>query len=153
MFIRLLITLCSLVLATTIATAQERVWNLDQTDHEAYLVFGVPETDDVGISFWCTLQSDIVKFYVPETDPNLKIADDVAFELSILDKAYPLKGKTTTNEESGSISIEAELKTTDPIFSALETTSHFSVQAGTSNQIFPLEEADFPGLLEVCKKP
>lgn len=153
MLIRLLIVLNALGLGTTLATAQERVWNLDQTDQEAYLVFGVPETDDVGISFWCTLQSDIVKFYVPDTDPTLKIADDVAFELSISDKAYPLKGKTSVNEESGSTSIEAELKTTDSIFAALESTSHFSVQAGSSNHIFPLDEADFSGLLEVCKKP
>ena len=153
MFMRLLIILTILVLGSPLSTAQERVWNLDQTDQEAYLVFGVPETDDVGISFWCTLQSDIVKFYVPETDPTFKIADDVAFNLSISDKAYPLRGKTSANEESGSISLEAELKTTDPIFAALETTSHFSVQAGSSNHIFPLDEADFPGLLEVCKKP
>ena len=152
MLFRSLIILTSLLAGTTASLAQERVWNLDQTDHEAYLVFGVPETDDVGISFWCTLQSDIVKFYVPETDPTLKIADSVAFEVSISDKTYPLKGKTSVNEESGSTSIEAELKTADPIFAALETASHFSVQAGTSNQIFPLEEADFSGLLDACKK-
>lgn len=153
MFVRLLVIFNALVMGTTLAVAQERTWNLDQTDHEAYLVFGVPETDDVGISFWCTLQSDIVKFYVPETDPTLKISDKVAFELSISDKAYPLQGKTSVNEESGSISLEAELKTTDPIFAALEATNFFSVQAGSSNHTFPLGDADFPGLLEVCKKP
>ena len=153
MLTRLLIILNALLLGTTLAVAQERVWNLDQTDHEAYLVFGVPETDDVGISFWCTVQSDIVKFYVPETDPTLKIADNIPFELSISDKAYPLQGKTSANEESGSISLEAELKAADPIFAALEGTNYFSVQAGSSNHTFPLGDADFPGLLEVCKKP
>jgi len=153
MITRLLIILNALLLGTSLASAQERVWNLDQSDQDAYLVFGVPETDDVGISFWCALQSDMVKFYVPDTDPTLKIEDTVHFELNISDKAYPLRGKTSTNEESGSISIEAELKTTDPIFAALESASHFAVQVGSSNHIFPLEEADFPGLLEVCRKP
>ena len=72
MLSRLLIILAALMLGPTLAMAQERIWNLDQTDQEAYLVFGVPETDDVGVSFWCTLQSGIVKFYVPETDPDLE---------------------------------------------------------------------------------
>ena len=153
MLTRLLIILNFLLLGTGLASAQERVWNLDQSDQDAYLVFGVPETDDVGISFWCALQSGIVKFYVPDTDPTFKIENDVDFEFNISDKPYPLKGKTSVNEESGSISLEAELKATDPIFAALEATSHFSVHAGSSYHIFPLADADFTGLLEVCRSP
>ena len=71
MLSRLLIILAILVLGSTLALAQERIWNLDQTDQEAYLVFGVPETDDVGVSFWCTLQSGIVKIYVPGRRPRV----------------------------------------------------------------------------------
>ena len=51
---RLPIMLATLVLGSAPSLAQERIWTLDQTDAEVYLVFGVPETDDVGVSFWCT---------------------------------------------------------------------------------------------------
>jgi hypothetical protein len=133
--------------------AQERIWNLDRTDQEAYLVFGVPETDDVGISFWCTLGSGVVKIYVPEGDPSLNPAASVDIKLEIASKSYPLKGKTSVNEETATISFEAELKTSDPVFSALQEANHFAVKVGASNHAFPLGEADFASLLEVCKKP
>jgi hypothetical protein len=153
MLSRLLIILANLMLGPTLAMAQERIWNLDQTDQEAFLVFGVPETDDVGVSFWCILQSGIVKFYVPETDPDLKLADSVNFELDVAAKTYPLKGKTSVNEEAGTISLETELKTSDPVFSDLQEANHFSVKVGASSNVFPLGEADFASLLEACKNP
>ena len=65
MLARLLIVLATLVLGSGLSLAQERIWTLDQTDAEVYLVFGVPETDDVGVSFWCTQQSGIVKIVFP----------------------------------------------------------------------------------------
>jgi hypothetical protein len=153
MLLRLLIILTILALGPTLTLAQERVWNLDHTDQEAYLVFGVPETDDVGVSFWCTLKSGIVKIYVPEGDHSLKPAASVDIKLEIASKIYPLKGKTSVNEEAATISLEAELKTADPVFSALLEANHFAVKVGTSNNVFPLGEADFPSFLDVCKKP
>jgi len=131
---RLLIILTALVLGSSLVLAQERVWNLDHTDQEAYLVFGVPETDDVGVSFWCTLQSGVVRLYVPETDPNLKLATSVDFDLEIAAKIYSLKGKTAVNEESTGTSLEAELKASDPLFSTLRATKKTSP---TSQWIFP----------------
>ena len=153
MLARLLIILLALVLGSPLAMAQERIWNLDRTDQEAFLVFGVPETDDVGVSFWCILQSGIVKFYVPETDPDLKLAESIDFELAVAAKTYPLKGKTSVNEEAGTISLETELKTSDPVFSDLQEANHFSVKVGASNNVFPLGEADFASLLDACKNP
>jgi hypothetical protein len=153
MLVRLLIVLAALGLGPTLAMAQERIWNLDRTDQEAYLVFGVPETDDVGISFWCTLGSGIVRIYIPEGDPSLKPAVSVDIELEIASKTYPLKGKTSVNEEAATISFEAELKTADPVFPALREANHFAVKVGASNNVFPLSEADFPSFLDVCKKP
>jgi hypothetical protein len=153
MLVRLLIILTTLILGSSLAMAQERVWNLDHTDQEAYLVFGVPETDDVGVSFWCTLKSGIVRLYVPDTDPNLKLATNMNFDLEIETKIYPLKGKTAVNEESAGTSLEAELKASDPLFSALREANHFAVKVGASNHVFPLSEADFLDFLEDCRKP
>lgn len=151
--LRLLILLAAFLLGTAQSMAQERTWILDQSDQEVYLVFGVPETDDVGVSFWCTLRSGIVKFYLPESDPGLKLADPVNFELEIDATKYPLKGKASVNEEAGTLSLETEFKTADPLFAALEAANHFAVKAGSSSHIFPLGEADFPAFLEACGKP
>jgi hypothetical protein len=153
MLARLLIVLAAFVLGPGVAVAQERVWTLDQTDAEVYLVFGVPETDDVGVSFWCTLQSGIVRLYMPEAGPDFKPGASVDFELNVSAKIYPLKGKTAVNEESAGTSLEAELKATDPVFSAMQAANHFAVKAGSSNHVFPLGEADFPSFLDVCGKP
>jgi hypothetical protein len=150
---RLPIMLATLVLGSAPSLAQERIWTLDQTDAEVYLVFGVPETDDVGVSFWCTQQSGIVKLYFPESDPTLKPGAEVNFNLEVAAKPYPLRGKTAVNEESTGTSIEAELKTTDTVFAALQTANRFAVKAGSTSHVFPLGEADFPTFLEVCGKP
>lgn len=152
MRMRLSVILTTLVLGSPLSVAQERIWNLDRTDREAYLVFGVPETDDVGVSFWCTLGSGIVKIYMPEGDPSLKPAVSVDIKLEIASKSYPLKGKTSVNEEAATISFEAELKTSDPVFSALQEANHFAVKVGANKHAFPLGEADVSGLIEVCRK-
>ena len=149
---RLSIMLAILVLGSAPSLAQERIWTLDQTDAEVYLVFGVPETDDVGVSFWCNQQSGIVKLYFPESDPELKPAVEVNFELEVAGKIYPLKGKTAFNEESTGTSLEAELKTTDPVFAALQAANRFAVKIGSSKHVFPLGEADFSTFLDVCGK-
>jgi hypothetical protein len=150
---RLPIMLAALMLGSAPSLAQERIWSLDQTDVEVYLVFGVPETDDVGVSFWCTQQSGIVKLYFPESDPKFKPGVEIKFKLEVAGKIYPLKGKTAFNEESTGTSFEAELKTTDPMFAALQEANRFAVKVGASSHVFPLGEADFPTLLDVCGKP
>ena len=153
MRLRLSIMLAALVLGSTPSWAQERIWTLDQTDAEVYMVFGVPETDDVGVSFWCTQQSGIVRLYIPESDTKLKSAVEVNFKLEVAGKTYPLKGKTALNEESTGTSLETELKTTDPVFAALQEANHFAVKVGSSSHVFPLGEADFQTFLDVCGKP
>lgn len=147
------IMLTTLVLGSAPSLAQERVWTLDQTDAEVYMVFGVPETDDVGVSFWCTQQSGIVRLYFPDSDPALKPGAEVKFKLEVAGKSFPLKGKAAFNEESTGTSLEAELKTTDPVFAILQTANRFAVKAGSTSHVFPLSEADFPTFLDVCGKP
>jgi hypothetical protein len=153
MLARPLIALAAIILGTGLALAQERVWTLDQTDNEVYLIFGVPETDDVGVSFWCTLQSGIVRLYIPEAGPDIKAGAAVNFELKVATNIYPLKGTAAINEESSGTSLEAEIKTTDPLFSALQVANYFALKAGSSNHVFPLGEADFSTFLYVCGKP
>jgi hypothetical protein len=138
---------------TAYSFAQERTWSVDQNDNEAYLVFGVPETDDVGVSFWCKLHSDVIRFYAPETDTKLKIGNNIRFAIEVSPKTFRLIGKTSANQEAGSISLESELKIGDPLFTALQGADRFSVNVGKAKQNFPLQDADFTNFLAVCKKP
>jgi hypothetical protein len=147
------ICLAMLLMAVTTASAQERQWSIDQTDKEAYLAFGVPETDDVGVSFWCKLQSDVINFYAPESDKRLKLSDHQSFVIEVSSKSFRFKGKTSANKESGAISLETELKIADPLFVALQNADHFSVTIGKDKQNFPLLDADLASFLGVCKKP
>lgn len=149
----LLITTACLFLTANPVCAQERQWSIDQNDKEAYLVFGVPESDDVGVSFWCKLQSGIITFYAPDIDANLKIAGNVRFTIEVPPKSFHLKGKTSVNQEAGSISMETNLKITDRIFRNLQSADHFTVKAGTAKQTYPLQDADFTSFLAVCKTP
>ena len=153
MLVRLLMILAALALGPTLSLAQERVWILDQSDQEIFLVFGVPDTDDIGISFWCTQKSGIVRFYLPESVPKQKFARTIDLKMEVASKTYPFKSKASLNEESGTLSLETELKASDPIFSALGSANHFAVKVGSRNHVFPLGEADLPGFLDACKKP
>ena len=153
MLVRLLMILAALALGPTLSFAQERVWILDQSDQEIFLVFGVPDTDDIGISFWCTQKSGIVRFYLPESVPKQKFARTIDLKMEVASKTYPFKSKASLNEESGTLSLETELKASDPIFSALGSANHFAVKVGSRNHVFPLGEADLPGFLDMCKKP
>ena len=144
----------TLLLFTGAATAfaQERQWSLDSTEEDAYLIFGVPESDDVGISFWCTMGSGEIRLYLPETDAALKSEQTLDYTMEAGTEKFALSGRTRANEEAGSTSIETTLPGNAPLFAALQKADRFTVRAGTSVTIYPLTDADLEGLLRVCKK-
>lgn len=152
MVLRFLVLLVLLAHGPTIAEAQERQWNFDLTDQEAFLVFGVPQTDDVGVSFWCSRQSGIIKLFVPDADPNTAIAASVPFKVKVSDKLFRMKGQTSVNQEAASVSIETELKSSDPLFAELGKARRFSISVGKSSYTYPLYGADFSILLGACQK-
>lgn len=90
----------------TLAHAQEREWLLDAADEDAFLVFGVPETDDVGVSLWCKIGSGKVKLFFPEGSAELKADSSADFTVTVGDKPHVLKGTTTENAMTGATSIE-----------------------------------------------
>ena len=140
-----------LILSSTSVPAQERQWALDTAENDAFLVFGVAESDDVGISFWCSVGSNRLRVMLP--DGSAELAPDITapFVLKIDDKTFTFPGRTSANEMSGETSIETEILTTDPVIGALETADHFSVKAASRTTVFPLADADFAGLLKLCR--
>jgi hypothetical protein len=106
--------------------AQEREWLLDAAEEDAFLVFGVPETDDVGVSFWCKLASGKIKIFFPEGSPDLKPDTSADFVLTIGGTAKTLSGKTTANAATGATSIESEMPLDDPVIVALDKADRFT---------------------------
>jgi hypothetical protein len=153
MFKRLLLSISVIAAICASAAAQERQWSLDAGGEDVYLVFGVPETDDVGISFWCTLETGRINIFVPEADAALKPGMAVRFTITADKTVAKLKGKTTANEEAGTTSLEAKIPGDHPIFAALQLADRFKVKVGKEENVFPLIDADVAGLLALCKKP
>ena len=141
----------AMALCSNAVLAQERQWALDTADNDAFLVFGVAESDDVGISFWCTIGSDKLKVFVPEGSADLAPNITAPLVLKIGEKVFTLPGRTSANDMSGETSIETDLATDDPVINALETADRFSVTAARHTTVFPLADANFAGLLRLCR--
>jgi hypothetical protein len=145
------LVLAAVVLFANPATAQEREWTLDETDQDAFLVFGTPGTDDVGASFWCGIGSRRVRFYlpVPGHAKITKMNSKLIFEVDL--EVFTASAKSTSDANVPGDTLEAEFDTGDRLFSALDKASYFSVRSGQLERSFPLAEADIDGLLRRCR--
>ena len=76
------------------AHAQEREWLLDAGSEEAYLIFGVPDTDDVGVSLWCPLKKGMVNLYLqrPAEELSKLKAREVALKVSAGSETVTFRG-------------------------------------------------------------
>lgn len=141
--------LCMLFLATPVL-AQEREWQLDVADEDVFLVFGVPETDDVGVSFWCKINSNVLRIYVPEGSSKLLPDKTTTVTLSINNQDYALDGKTSENQTSGRTSVEMETPLNHPAVTALQTADHFSLTIADHKTVTPLLDTEIANLLKLC---
>lgn len=132
--------------------SQERQWTLDASDQDAFLIFGVPETDDLGISLWCPIGQGKVNVFVPGTGEQIEADKDVTITLRAGDETAEVKAKTDVNAEAGVASAEGNIAADDPIFDAMTKTDRVRVSVGTEELIFPLFEADVAGLMQLCRK-
>jgi hypothetical protein len=131
------------------ALAQEREWSLEASDKDAFLTFGVPQTDDVGASFWCRKGSGQIQLFVPGPQgPRAKRSREMS--ITVDGQSFAAKARTQANQINGGISVEAKFKGSDPMFSALAKSDRFTVSINGANMTYPLAEADLEGLLEVC---
>jgi hypothetical protein len=134
------------------AFAQEREWTLDAAAEDAFLVFGVAQTDDVGVSFWCKIGSGKINLLAPEPGIKLPEAEAETIALTIAGKTYNVKGRTSTGSDPGLGSVEAELALNDPLFDAVKSADRFSLTASGHKSVYPTAGADFDGLLKLCQK-
>ena len=148
------------------ASAQEREWIFDTGDEDAYLVFGVPDSDDAGVSFGCTLQSGEIRIFVPEAGDYLKPNDKIKLVITIAGKDFTFDATTTANEMSATTSAEAEIRPDDATLwygpyhptelvlgdpGARDAALH-AIQACIPHRRILLEGADFDSLIRACSK-
>ncbi len=149
---RLALVLAILALTAGSAGAQERQWSLDAGGEDAYLIFGVPETDDVGVSLWCPVQSGEISIFVPEPEGTVKSGEAVTMVIKAGDVTAKLAAKSDISAETGAATVEAKTAADDSLFKALQEADRFYVSVGANEAIFPLTDADVGGLLELCRK-
>jgi hypothetical protein len=134
------------------AWAQEREWIFDTADEDAFLVFGVPESDDAGVSFGCTLQSGEIRIFMPEAGDDLRPGQKIKITITVAGKEFVYDGLTAANEMSATTSAEAVMPANDALFTNLRKTDRFTVKTGAEEDTFPLEGSDFESLVRVCSK-
>ncbi|MFO1133425.1 MAG: hypothetical protein U1E16_15625 [Hyphomicrobiales bacterium] len=136
------------------AKAQEREWSLDASDQEAYLIFGVADSDDVGVSLWCPAKKGIVNLYVPRPTAELqKLARrKVPMTVKAGSETATFGGKIDLNTGAPSSSVEVEMPVDSPLLKAMTTADRFSVKIDAQEVVFPLYDADIEGLLALCRK-
>ena len=151
---RSLAILFALGLVTGEALAQEREWTLDASDQEAYLIFGVPDSEDVGVSLWCPAKKDIVNLYVPRPTSELqKLARrKVPMTVKVANETATFAGKIDINPGAPSSSVEVEMPVNSPLLKAMQTADRFTVKVDAQEVVFPLYDADVPALLDLCRK-
>ena len=129
------------------ALAQEREWQLDAQGEDAYLVFGVPSTADIGISLWCKIGQKTVSVFAPVPSNVKSIGAKVT--LLIDDRKYPLKPKFNT--DTNNTTLEAELQPRDEILSVIATVERVGLQIANHKSVFPTEGANFSEFAKLCK--
>ena len=151
---RSLAAFLALGLASGAALAQERDWALDASDQEAYLIFGVAETDDVGVSLWCPAHKDVVNLYVPRPSAELqKIGRrHVPMTVTAGGETATFAGKIDLNPDMATSSVEVEMPVNHPLLKAMQESDRFSLKVDAQEIVFPLYDADLEGLMALCRK-
>ena len=135
------LTVAVLIGLASPAVAQEREWSLGSSGDDVFLAFGVPETADIGVSFWCKIGGTDVSLFAPLPGPS---TDTLKVALDVSGHAYDLHAKISDG------SIEAALKPQGDVVAALKTADRFALTIGEHKTTFPLAGADFDGLLAMC---
>ena len=147
---RLIIVIIALLSTASTSLAQEREWTLNTSEKEAFLVFGVPDTDDVGLSFWCEIGTNKTSLFINGAPLQLKQNQTATVTATIDDKVFHLKAKAAVDRQGQRPSLEGQFKNDDPILKAAENGSQLKVTVLSQTNTYPLIDADFVGLDRSC---
>jgi hypothetical protein len=140
----------ALLATASISHAQEREWTLNASDKEAFLVFGVPDTDDVGISFWCEIGTNKFSIFVNNVEGPLKENQKADMVIEIDSQKFSIKAKAAIEKSGRSKSLEGQIPGNSPILKAAENGSSLKTTVQGRTNTYPLIDADVTGLLRTC---
>jgi hypothetical protein len=132
------------------AHAQEREWVLDATDNEAFLVFGVPQTDDVGLSFWCKIGSKKMSAYLPANAAKLRVGEKTTMNITADGKTFHLPAKAALDGNKGKFTVEGQFEANNKLLPSLEAADDVTIAIKNFKASYPLADADFQGLRSAC---
>jgi hypothetical protein len=140
----LLVAWCALGISQ--GHAQEREWILDAETDDVFLAFGVPNTDDIAISLWCSKGTDQPKFFaatpflqssVKSPTAHIEVGSQ-SFDFALNAQAGP---KTT---------VETQKILPGEFLQALQNQDHVTVTIAQHKSVFPLDGADVKTFLKLC---
>ncbi len=152
--LRIYTALQILIFCVSVSTlsAQEREWSLDSTEQDAFLVFGTPNTDDVGISFWCKHGGRQIRLFVPQFHvSSKKVVGDLM--ITIDTQSFRRTAEFSKGPEANSVTAETELSEIDPAILALVSSNHFSITSLGVKKNFPFDGSDLGDLIKLCRTP
>lgn len=133
------------------AVAQERQWSVDSSDKQAFLVFGVPDTADVGLSFWCDIGSNKMSLFVPVASTTAKPGQRPLVIATVNGQTFKFKSDVEKDEASGLVNVESQFSSSDAFYKTVMASDTITVQVKSEKKSYPLSDADFEGLNRACK--
>jgi hypothetical protein len=150
-FMRLISTALIFVALAAPALAQERQWSIDNSDKQAFLVFGVPDTADVGLSFWCDVGAKSISMFVPVSEATAKPGQRPKVSVIVAGRTFSFKSKVEKDQASGLVNIEVHFDPNSAFYKAVMASDTIAVTVKSEKKSYPLGEADFEGLNRACK--
>ena len=148
-FVSVSTTFLAMIFATQ-AGAQERQWGLDTVNNQAFLVFGVPESDDVGLSFWCDIGKSKVSAFLPETVAPLRRGEHTNIMMNVDGQAEKLSATVSHDDGSGKLTLETTFGLKGSMMKALREGQSLAITVKGHVNSFPIADADFDGLVDAC---
>ena len=136
------------VASVSSAFGQERQWLLDAADQDVFLIFGVAETNDVGVSFWCKIGTQKISAFTTVPPGSAASGSTTPVELSANGAAFLLAGAVSPGDQQATL--EAPLSPQDKIIETLKESERFNLRIGDHIATYPLAGADFDGLIRLC---
>ena len=138
------------LLASNQAQAQERQWSLDTVNNQVFLVFGVPESDDVGLSFWCDIGKSKVQAFLPETVAAIHSGENIAIGVDIDGHSEKILAKVARDSSSQKLTVETTFGLAGSLMKALRAGQSLGINVKGHVSSFPIADADFDGLVDAC---
>jgi hypothetical protein len=148
---RMLAILVGLLSSVSACFGQEREWLLDAVDRDVFLIFGVAETNDVGVSFWCRIGTQNISAFTSAPANFETPSGPTPVELTVGGVAYLLDATPNTGDRQATL--EAPLVPQEKIIESLKAADMFRLRIGNHTSTYPLAGADFDGLIRLCAKP